>query len=66
MHLKYLDDSTKTGVETLKTATVISDAEGFKEYINAQVATSKQFTERAIEDGKTDAELGNNYATEAQ
>lgn len=66
LQLKYLEDSTKASLETLKTASSINDAEGFKEYINNQVATSKQLTERAIEDGRTVAEMGNSYATEVQ
>ena len=66
MQLKFIEDSTKAGLDSLKTATAINDAEGLKEYLNSQVATSKQFTERALEDGRTVAELGNDYIKEAQ
>lgn len=66
LQLKYFEDSTKAGIESLKSVVAINDAEGFKDYINAQVETSKQFTERAIEDGKNALELSNNYASEVQ
>ena len=66
LQLKLIEDSTKVGVETLKSAAAINDAESFKEYIEAQVNTAKQLTERAIEDSRTVTELGNSYATEVQ
>ena len=66
LQLKFIEDSTRAGVESMKTAAAINDAEGFKEYLNSQAATSKQFTERALEDGRTVAELGNDYIKEAQ
>ena len=66
LQLKYVEDSAKAGIESLKSAVSISDAEGFKDYVNAQVESSKQFTERAIEDSKTALELGNSYANEFQ
>jgi phasin family protein len=66
LQLKYFEDSTKAGIEGLKSAAAINDAEGFKDYMNAQVETSKQFTERAIEDGKNVLELGNSYAAKVQ
>jgi phasin family protein len=66
LQVRYIEDSAKAGVEQLKSAAAISDVEGFKEYINTQVAVSRKFTERAIEDGRTVAELGTHYATEMQ
>jgi phasin family protein len=66
LQVKYIEDSVKVGLEQLKTASSINDVEGFKNYITTQVAVSKQLTERAIEDGRTVAELGNTYATEVQ
>ena len=66
LQLKLIEDSTKAGVETLKSAAAINDAEGFKDYVDAQVNTTKQLTERAIEDSRTVAEMGNSYAAEVQ
>jgi phasin family protein len=66
IQLSYLEDSTRAGVEQLKTAAAINDAEGLKNYINTQVETSRKFTERAIEDSRTVAEIGTGYATEVQ
>ena len=66
LQLKLIEDSTKAGVETLKSAAAINDAEGFKDYVAAQVNTTKQLTERAIEDSRTIAEMGNSYTTEVQ
>ena len=66
LQLKFIEESTKAGVESLKSAAAFNDAEGFKDYVNAQVETSKQLTEKAIEDSKTALELGNSYATEVQ
>ncbi|NNE36746.1 MAG: hypothetical protein HKN08_00450, partial [Gammaproteobacteria bacterium] len=37
LQMKYIEDTTKAGVESLKSAVAINDAEGFKDYINAQV-----------------------------
>jgi len=66
LQIKYLEDSARAGVEQLKTAAAINDAEGFKSFFNSQLAVSRQLSERAIEDGRTIAELGNSYVTEAQ
>ena len=66
MQVKYIEDSVKVGLERLKSASTTSDAEGFKSYITTQVEVSKQLTERALEDSRTVAELGNTYATEVQ
>ena len=66
IQLRYIEDSARAGVEQLKTAATINDAEGFRNYINTQVATSRKLTERAIEDSRTVAELGTGYATEVQ
>lgn len=66
LQLKFIEDSAKAGVESMKTAAAINDADGLKEYFNNQVAASKQLTERALEDGRTVAEMGNEYVKEAQ
>ena len=66
IQLRYIEDSARAGVEQLKTAAAINDAEGFRNYLNTQVAASRKFTERAIEDSRTVAELGTGYATEVQ
>jgi len=66
LQVKYIEDSAKATVEQLKTVAAINDAEGFKDYINTQVAVSRKFTERAIEDGRTVAEMSTSYATEVQ
>jgi phasin family protein len=66
LQLKFFGDSLKAGVEQLKSVAAVTDAEGFKSYVNSQVAVSKQFTERSIEDSRTVAELGNSYAAEVQ
>ena len=66
LQVKYFEDSVKAGIEQLKTASSINDVEGLKNYLSSQVAVSKQFSERAIEDGRTVAELGNSYAVEVQ
>lgn len=66
IQVKYIQDSMKVGLEQLKSASTITDAEGFKSYFTGQVEVSKQLTERALEDSRTVAELGNTYATEVQ
>ncbi len=66
LQVKYIEDSVKVGLEQLKTASSITDVESFKNYITTQVEVSKQLTERAIEEGRTVAELSNSYATEVQ
>ncbi len=66
LQVKYFEDSARAGVEQLKTAAAISDAEGLKSFFNSQLAVSGQLSERAVEDSRTIAELGNNYVSEAQ
>jgi phasin family protein len=66
LQLKFIEDTTKTSVESLKSAITINSAESIKDYITEQVAVSKQLTERTIEDGRTVAELTNTFTTDAQ
>jgi len=66
LQMKFFTDTVKASVEQLKSVSAVKDAEGFKEYVDTQVAVSKKFTERTIEDSRTVAELGNSYAAEVQ
>jgi phasin family protein len=66
LQLKFIEDSTKASVDSLKAAITVNDADGFKSYVDAQVANSKILTERTIEDSRTVAELSKDYVTEVQ
>jgi phasin family protein len=66
LQLKFIEDTTKASMETLKSAATINDAEGLKEYVSTQVSTTKQLADRAIEDSRSVVEISNNYASEVQ
>lgn len=66
LQIKRLEENTRIGVEQLKGATAVKDAEGFKEYLGGCAELARALTEKAVEDARTAFEWGNSYQTEAQ
>ena len=66
IQMKYIEDSAKLGIESLKGAAAISDVDGLKDYLTKQAEVSKELSERALSDSKTVMELGKNYTSEVQ
>jgi len=66
IQMKYIEDSTKLGIEAMKGAASVNDVEGLKSYLTKQAELSKELSERALSDSKTVMELGKSYTTEVQ
>jgi phasin family protein len=66
IQMKYIEDSAKLGIESMKGAAAISDVEGLKSYLTKQAELSKEISERALNDSKTVMELGKSYTSEVQ
>ena len=66
IQMKYIEDSAKLGIESMKGAAAISDVEGLKTYLTKQAEMSKELSERALSDSKTVMELGKSYTSEVQ
>lgn len=63
---KFIEDSTRTAIESFKGAAAVSDVESLQTYLSNQAEASKKLTERTLADSKSVMELGNRYASEAQ
>jgi phasin family protein len=66
IQMKYIEDSAKLGIESLKGAAAIDDVEGLRTYLTKQAEVSKELSERALNDSKTVMELGKSYTNEVQ
>ena len=66
LQIKRIEETAKLGIEQIKAAASIKDAEGFQGYFSSYAETLRQIGERAAEDVRTVYELGNNYSAQAQ
>ena len=66
IQLKNAEENAKIGVEQAKSATAISDADGWKSYLNAQAEITQQYNDRLVESTRNVFELGNAYSNEFQ
>ncbi len=66
IQLKAINDTARVGVEQLKSAANINDADSLKEYFANQAETAKTFGERFVKDTQTAIELGKNYSDKVQ
>ena len=66
LHLKRMEETTKFGIEQIKAAASIKDAQSFQSYFSSYAETLRQLGERTAEDVRTVYELGNTYSTQAQ
>lgn len=66
IQLKSINDTTRLGVEQLKSAVAIKDAEGLKKYITDQTEIAKTLGERFVKDTQTALEIGASYTDKVQ
>jgi len=66
MQLKTAEENARIGIEQIKGAAAVSDAESWKSYLKTQAEVAQQFNERLLENARSVAELGNTYNNELQ
>ena len=66
MQLKLGEENAKAGVEQLKNAAEVKDAETLKTFLDSQAAVTQQFNERVVENTRAAVEMGNAYTAELQ
>lgn len=66
IQLKSINDTTRLGVEQLKSAAEIKDVDGLKKYITDQAEIAKSLGERFVKDTRTALELGASYTDKVQ
>ena len=66
IQLKSINDTARLGVEQMKSAADIKDAEGLKKYFTDQAEMVKALGERYIKDSQTALELGVSYTDKVQ
>ena len=66
IQLKSINDTTRLGVEQLKSAVAIKDAEGLKKYITDQTEIAKTLGERFVKDTQAALEIGASYTDKVQ
>ena len=66
LQLKTIQENASVGVETIKSATAISDLEGFQSFLTEQADVAKQIAEGILANARTVAELSQGYAADAK
>ena len=66
IQLKSINDTTRLGVEQLKSAVDIKDVDGLKEYITDHTELVKGLGERFVKDTRTALEIGKSYTDQVQ
>ena len=66
IQLKSINDTARLGVEQMKSAADIKDADGLKKYFTEQAEMVKALGERYIKDSQTALELGVSYTDKVQ
>ena len=66
MQLKNAEENAKIGIEQIKSATAVKDADGWKSYLNTQAEVTQQFNDRLVENVRSVVELSNAYNSEIQ
>lgn len=66
LNLKTAEENVKIGLEQVKNAAAINDAESWKNYLATQAEVNQGINDRLVANAKTVVELGNAYATEMQ
>ncbi len=66
LQIKSAGENVKIGIEQVKNATAVTDAEGWKNYLNTQAEVNQQYSDRLIANARTFVELGNAYNNELQ
>ncbi len=63
LQLKTVQDSAAASVEAIKSASSISDLEGFQSFLKEQAEVARQITDGIFANASTVAELSQNYVT---
>ena len=66
IQLKSINDTTRLGVEQLKSAADIKDVDGLKKYFTDQAELVKSLGERFVKDTQAALELGASYTDKVQ
>lgn len=66
IQMKFIEDSTKAGIDSMKGAAAVTDLEGLKSYLTKQTEANKELAERTLTDSKSVMELGKSYTSEVQ
>ena len=66
IQIKNLSECSRIGVESLKSATEISNIEGLKNYLTEQTTLGKAYAETLAADMKTVGEISQNYVNESK
>ncbi len=66
IQLKSINDTTRLGVEQLKSAADIKDVDGLKKYFTDQAELAKSLGERFVKDTQAALELGTSYTDKVQ
>lgn len=66
LQLKTIQENASIGVESIKSASAISDLEGLQSFLTSQADVAKQISEGILANARTVAELSQGYATEAK
>lgn len=66
LQLKTIQDNATVGVESIKSASAITDLEGLQSFLTDQAEVAKQMAEGIFANARTVAELSQGYADEAK
>ena len=66
LQLKTIQDNATVGVESIKSASAITDLEGLQSFLTDQAEVAKQMAEGIFANARTVAELSQGYAAEAK
>ncbi|MCH8846693.1 MAG: phasin family protein [Proteobacteria bacterium] len=66
LQLKTIQDNATVGLESIKSASAITDLEGLQSFLTDQAEVAKQMAEGIFANARTVAELSQGYADEAK
>ena len=66
LQVKRIEENAKIGLEQLKAAAAVKDADGLKDYFTNYADAMRQISEHTVEDLRTVFELGNAFGSEAR
>ncbi len=66
LQLKTIQDNATIGVESIKSASAITDLKGLQSFLTDQAEVAKQIAEGILANARTVAELSQGYAAEAK
>ena len=66
LQLKTIQENAKIGVESIKSASAISDLEDLQSFLTDQAEVAKQIAEGILANARTVAEMSQGYAADAR